>query len=76
MTNDLGPLPWGEGGESSEPGEGFLHIDPRNFGIRDHPHPPYEKIFAQHSSIDESRQFRGRAMSFISITSGWNWTCT
>ncbi|SPE22077.1 hypothetical protein SBA2_10019 [Acidobacteriia bacterium SbA2] len=29
------PLPWGEGGESSEPGEGFLPTEPRNFGIRD-----------------------------------------
>ena len=28
------PLPWGEGGESSEPGEGFLLTEPRNFGIR------------------------------------------
>jgi len=31
---DFSPLPWGEGGESSEPGEGFLHTEPRNFGIR------------------------------------------
>jgi hypothetical protein len=31
---DFSPLPWGEGGESSEPGEGFLHPEPRNFGIR------------------------------------------
>ena len=32
----LSPLPWGEGGESSEPGEGFLRGEPRgNFGIRD-----------------------------------------
>ncbi|SPE26799.1 hypothetical protein SBA2_300009 [Acidobacteriia bacterium SbA2] len=31
-----GPLPWGEGGESSEPGEGFLLIEPRNYGIRDY----------------------------------------
>jgi hypothetical protein len=32
---DFSPLPWGEGGESSEPGEGFLPTEPRNFGIRD-----------------------------------------
>jgi len=31
---DFSPLPWGEGGESSEPGEGFLPTEPRNFGIR------------------------------------------
>ena len=31
---DFSPLPWGEGGESSEPGEGFLRMAPRNFGIR------------------------------------------
>ena len=31
---DLSPLPWGEGGESSEPGEGFLPTEPRNSGIR------------------------------------------
>ena len=31
---DLSPLPWGEGGESSEPGEGFLPTEPRNFGFR------------------------------------------
>ncbi len=28
------PLPWGEGGERSEPGEGALPLEPRNFGIR------------------------------------------
>jgi hypothetical protein len=33
---DLSPLPWGEGGESSEPGEGFLPTELRNFGIRDY----------------------------------------
>jgi hypothetical protein len=33
---DFSPLPWGEGGESSEPGEGFLPTEPRNFGIRFH----------------------------------------
>ena len=26
---DFSPLPWGEGGESSEPGEGFLPTEPR-----------------------------------------------
>jgi hypothetical protein len=31
---DFSPLRWGEGGESSEPGEGFRHREPRNFGIR------------------------------------------
>jgi hypothetical protein len=31
---DFSPLLWGEGGESSEPGEGFLPSEPRNFGIR------------------------------------------
>ncbi|SPE26361.1 hypothetical protein SBA2_30026 [Acidobacteriia bacterium SbA2] len=31
---DSSPLPWGEGGESSEPGEGFLPTEPRNFGFR------------------------------------------
>ena len=31
---DFSPLPWGEGGESSEPSEGFLPTEPRNFGIR------------------------------------------
>jgi hypothetical protein len=31
---DSSPLPWGEGGESSEPGEGLLHVEPRNFGMR------------------------------------------
>jgi len=31
---DFSPLPWGEGGESSEPGEGSLHTEPRKFGIR------------------------------------------
>ncbi len=31
---DFSPLPWGEGGEGSEPGEGFLPTEPRNFGIR------------------------------------------
>jgi hypothetical protein len=31
---DFSPLPWGEGGESSEPGEGFLPIEPLNFGMR------------------------------------------
>jgi hypothetical protein len=31
---DFSPLPWGEGGESSELGEGFLPKGPRNFGIR------------------------------------------
>jgi hypothetical protein len=30
---DFSPLPWGEGGESSEPGEGFLPTEPRNFGF-------------------------------------------
>jgi len=35
---NLSPLPWGEGGESSEPGEGSLPSDPRNFGIRDYRH--------------------------------------
>ena len=30
-----GPLLWGEGGERSEPDEGFLPIEPRNFRIRD-----------------------------------------
>ncbi len=30
---DFSPLPRGEGGESGEPGEGFLLIEPRNFGI-------------------------------------------
>ena len=29
-----GPLPWGEGGERSEPGEGFLLIEACNFVIR------------------------------------------
>jgi hypothetical protein len=33
---DFGPLPWGEGGESSEPNEGFLPTEPRSFGIRVH----------------------------------------
>ena len=28
---DQRPSPWGEGGESSEPGEGFLPVEPRNF---------------------------------------------
>jgi len=31
---DFSPLPWGEGGEGSEPGEGFLPTEPRNCGIR------------------------------------------
>jgi len=31
---DFSPLPWGEGGESSEPGEGFILTEPRNLGIR------------------------------------------
>ncbi len=31
---DVIPLPWREGGESSELGEGFLPIEPRTFGIR------------------------------------------
>jgi hypothetical protein len=31
---EFSPLPWGEGGESSEPGEGFLPTEPRNVGIR------------------------------------------
>ena len=31
---DSSPLTWGEGGESSEPGEGFLPSEPRNFGIQ------------------------------------------
>jgi hypothetical protein len=31
---DSSPLPWGEGGESSEPGEGLLRTNPRNFGIQ------------------------------------------
>ena len=26
---EFSPLPWGEGGESSEPGEGFLPTEPR-----------------------------------------------
>jgi len=30
---DFSPLPWGEGGESSEPGEGFLPTESRHFGI-------------------------------------------
>ena len=30
---DFSPLPWGEGGESSEPGEGFRPAKFRNFGI-------------------------------------------
>jgi hypothetical protein len=34
MMMDFSPLPWGEGGESIEPGEGFLPGKPRNFGIR------------------------------------------
>jgi len=34
MLVDFCPLPWGEGGESSEPSEGFLPTEPRNFGIR------------------------------------------
>jgi hypothetical protein len=32
------PLPWGEGGESGEPGEGFLPTKPRNCGILDKRH--------------------------------------
>jgi hypothetical protein len=32
---DITPLPWGEGGESSEPGEGFLPTERRKFGIED-----------------------------------------
>jgi len=31
---DFSPLLWGEGGESSEPSEGSLPTEPRNFGIR------------------------------------------
>jgi hypothetical protein len=34
---DFSPRPWGEGGESSDPSEGFLHTEPRNFGIRVEP---------------------------------------
>jgi len=30
---DFSPLRWGEGGESSEPGEGFPPTETRNFGI-------------------------------------------
>jgi hypothetical protein len=33
---DVSPLPRGEGGESSEPGEGPLPAEPRNFGIWDY----------------------------------------
>jgi len=29
---DFSPLLWGEGGESSEPGEGFLRTEPREKG--------------------------------------------
>jgi len=29
---DFSPLPWGEGGESSAPGEGFLPTETRSFG--------------------------------------------
>ena len=34
MMINFSPLPWGEGGESSEPGEGFLPTEPRDRGIR------------------------------------------
>jgi len=58
---DFSPLRWGEGDESSEPGEGFLPPEPRKFGIRD-----YATSKAAKSQKGDSA-LRSQADAFTSI---------
>jgi hypothetical protein len=48
---DFSPLPWGEGGESSEPGEGFLPTEPRDFGIRIEPSRPQASCHSEQTTL-------------------------